>query len=229
MEGIEWLRIHYSYPADFPDDVLEEMATNPKVCRYMDIPLQHIADNVLSKMRRGADGAWTRDLIRRMREKVPGVALRTTLIVGHPGETPGDFRELMDFVREARFERMGAFTYSEEDGTWGAEHLEDKISPKTKQNRLDKLMLLQQEISRESNAARVGSEVRVLVDSFTDGVLVCRSEFESPEVDGEILVRYDADILGGREPQKLVGTFLKVRIVAADAYDLTADPVGLDE
>ena len=229
VEGIEWLRIHYSYPADFPDDVLEEMATNPKVCRYMDIPLQHIADNVLSKMRRGADGAWTRDLIRRMREKVPGVALRTTLIVGHPGETPGDFRELMDFVREARFERMGAFTYSEEEGTWGAEHLEDKISPKTKQNRLDKLMLLQQEISRESNAARVGSEVRVLVDSFTDGVLVCRSEFESPEVDGEILVRYDADILGGREPQKLVGTFLKVRIVAADAYDLTADPVGLDE
>ncbi|MBR4233711.1 MAG: 30S ribosomal protein S12 methylthiotransferase RimO [Bacteroidales bacterium] len=229
VEGIEWLRIHYSYPADFPEDVLEEMAANPKVCRYMDIPLQHIADNVLSKMRRGADGAWTRDLIRRMREKVPGVALRTTLIVGHPGENPKDFLELMDFVREARFERMGAFTYSEEEGTWGAEHLEDRISPRTKRNRLDKLMLLQQEISRSCNEARVGTEVRVLVDSFTDGVLVCRSEFESPEVDGEILVRYDAGALGGIEPHSLVGTFLKVRIVAADAYDLTADPIGLDE
>ena len=180
-------------------------------------------------MRRGADGAWTRDLIRRMREKVPGVALRTTLIVGHPGENPKDFLELMDFVREARFERMGAFTYSEEEGTWGAEHLEDRISPRTKRNRLDKLMLLQQEISRSCNEARVGTEVRVLVDSFTDGVLVCRSEFESPEVDGEILVRYDAGVLGGIEPHSLVGTFLKVRIVAADAYDLTADPIGLDE
>ncbi|MDT3366352.1 MAG: 30S ribosomal protein S12 methylthiotransferase RimO [Bacteroidota bacterium] len=229
VDGIEWLRIHYSYPADFPEDVLEEMANNPKVCRYMDIPLQHIADRVLSDMRRGADGAWTRDLIRRMREKVPGVALRTTLIVGHPGESPKAFQELLDFVREARFERMGAFTYSEEEGTWGAQHLEDKISPRTKKSRLDKLMLLQQEISRECNAARVGTQERVLVDAFTDGVLVCRSEFESPEVDGEILVRYDAGALGGMDPQSLVGKFLRVRIVAADAYDLTADPIGLDE
>ena len=229
VEGIEWLRIHYSYPADFPEDVLEEMATNPKVCRYMDIPLQHIADGVLSNMRRGADGAWTRTLIRRMREKVPGVALRTTLIVGHPGETPRAFRELLDFVREARFERMGAFTYSEEEGTWGAEHLEDRISQRTKQRRLDELMLLQQEISRACNAARVGTEVRVLVDAFSDGILVCRSEFESPEVDGEILVRYDAEALGGLPPESLVGRFLRVRIVGADAYDLTADPVGLDD
>ncbi len=229
VDGIEWLRIHYSYPADFPEDVLEEMANNPKVCRYRDIPLQHIADRVLSDMRRGADGAWTRDLIGRMREKVPGVALRTTLIVGHPGESPKAFQELLDFVREARFERMGAFTYSEEEGTWGAQHLEDKISPRTKKSRLDKLMLLQQEISRESNAARVGTQERVLVDAFTDGVLVCRSEFESPEVDGEILVRYDAGALGGMDPQSLVGKFLRVRIVAADAYDLTADPIGLDE
>lgn len=229
IEGIEWLRIHYSYPADFPEDVLEEMATNPKVCRYMDIPLQHIADSVLSNMRRGADGAWTRALIARMREKVPGVALRTTLIVGHPGESPKDFRELMDFVREARFERMGAFTYSEEEGTWGADHLEDTVTPLTKRRRLDKLMLLQQEISRECNEARVGTGVRVLVDAFADGILVCRSEFESPEVDGEILVRYDADALGGAAPQSLVGRFLRVRIVAADAYDLTADPLGLDE
>ena len=229
VEGIEWIRIHYSYPADFPEDVLEEMATNPKVCRYMDIPLQHISDPVLKAMRRGVTGAWTRALIARMREKVPGVALRTTLIVGHPGESPKAFNELLDFVREARFERMGAFTYSEEEGTWGANQLEDKISPRTKANRLDRLMTLQQEISLSCNQARVGSEERVLVDAFADGILVCRSEFESPEVDGEILVRYDADALGGIEPHSLVGSFLRVRIVAADAYDLTADPICLED
>jgi len=229
VEGIEWIRIHYSYPADFPEDVLDEMATNPKVCRYMDIPLQHISDPVLRAMRRGVTGEWTRALIARMRERVPGVALRTTLIVGHPGETPKAFRELMDFVREARFERMGAFVYSEEEGTWGAENLEDSVTARTKAARLDRLMSLQQEISLSWNQSRVGSEERVLVDAFTDGVLVCRSEFESPEVDGEILVRYDRAALGGIEPHSLVGSFLRVRIVAADAYDLTADPISLED
>lgn len=230
VDGIEWLRIHYSYPADFPEDVLEQMARNPKVCRYMDIPLQHISDGVLSAMRRGVDGSWTRALIRRMREKVPGVALRTTLIVGHPGEGPKEFRELMDFIREARFERMGAFPYSEEEGTWGAEHLPDTVSARTKRSRLDRLMSLQQEISLQCNEARIGSETRVLVDGFSpDGILVCRSEFESPEVDGEILVRYDAAAFGGIEPNSLVGTFLKVKIVSADAYDLTADFICIDE
>ena len=230
VEGIEWIRIHYSYPADFPEDVLDQMARNPKVCRYMDIPLQHISDGVLSAMRRGVDGAWTRALIRKMREKVPGVALRTTLIVGHPGEGVKEFRELMDFVREARFERMGAFPYSEEEGTWGAEHLSDTVSPRTKRSRLDRLMSLQQEISLQCNQARIGSEPRVLVDAFSsDGILVCRSEFESPEVDGEILVRYDAAAFDGTEPQSLVGKFLRVRIVSADAYDLTADLICIDE
>jgi len=230
VEGIEWIRIHYSYPADFPEDVLETMARNPKVCRYMDIPLQHIADPVLKSMRRGVDGAWTRALIRRMREKVPGVALRTTLIVGHPGEGPKEFRQLMDFVAEARFERMGAFTYSEEEGTWGAAHLPDTVTPRTKRSRLDRLMALQQDISLRCNEARVGTPVRVLVDGFSpDGILVCRSEFESPEVDGEILVRYDAAAFDGIEPHSLVGTFLQVRIVSADAYDLTADLICIDE
>ena len=227
VEGIEWIRIHYSYPADFPEDVLDEMASNPKVCRYMDIPLQHIADSVLDRMHRHVDGAWTRELIRKMREKVPGVVLRTTMIVGHPGETPYAFRQLLQFVEEARFERLGAFTYSEEEGTYGALHFEDSISARTKKSRLSRLMELQRGISLAYNLSRVGTEVRVLVDDFVDGILVCRSEFESPEVDGEILVKYDADVFGGVEPYSLTGQFLQVRIVSADEYDLTAELVEL--
>jgi len=223
VAGIEWLRIHYSYPADFPEDVLDEMAANPKVCRYMDIPLQHIADKVLSNMHRHVDGAWTRALIARMRERVPGVVLRTTMIVGHPGEGTAEFRELLDFVREARFQRLGAFTYSEEEGTFGAEHLKDSVRPSTKKKRLETLMELQRGISLAYNQSRVGTEEKVLVDAFTDGVLVCRSEFESPEVDGEILVKYSPDVFDGVEPYSLVGSFLRVRITAADEYDLIAE------
>jgi len=222
VEGIEWIRIHYSYPADFPEDVLDEMASNPKVCRYMDIPLQHIADPVLDAMHRHVDGAWTRSLIARMRERVPGVVLRTTMIVGHPGEGRREFRELLSFVEEARFERLGAFTYSEEEGTYGAEHFEDSIQPRTKRRRLERLMEVQRGISLAYNQSRIGSEVRVLVDDFVDGNLVCRSEFESPEVDGEILVRYAPAVFGGVEPYSLVGEFLDVRITGADEYDLTA-------
>ena len=225
VEGIEWMRIHYSYPADFPEDVLEEMAVNPKVCRYMDIPLQHVSDVVLDKMHRGVDGAWTRELIRRMRERVPGVVLRTTRIVGHPGESAKEFAELVDFVKEARFQRMGAFTYSEEEGTYDAENFPDKTRESVKKQRLDKLMEVQRGISLAYNESRVGTEVRVLVDDFTDGVLVCRSEFESPEVDGEILVKYSAQAFDGIEPNSLVGEFLQVRITGADEYDLTAEVI----
>ena len=227
VEGIEWLRIHYSYPADFPEDVLDEMANNPKVCRYMDIPLQHISDPVLDKMHRHVDGAWTRELIRRMREKVPGVVLRTTMIVGHPGETPYAFRQLLQFVEEARFERLGAFAYSEEEGTYGAGHFDDAITPRTKKLRLSRLMELQRGISLAYNLSRVGTEVRVLADDFVDGVFVCRSEFESPEVDGEILVKYEPDRFGGVEPYSLVGSFFRVKVVSADEYDLTAELVEL--
>lgn len=219
VEGIEWIRIHYSYPAGFPKDVLDQMASNPKVCRYMDIPLQHVADPVLDNMHRHVDGAWTRELIRKMREKVPGIVLRTTLIVGHPGEGRKEFAELLDFVREARFERLGAFTYSEEEGTWGAAHLKDSVTKKTKQSRLSRLMELQRGISFAYNQSRIGSEVRVLVDGYADGILVCRSEFESPEVDGEILVPCPQ----GRSPQSFVGQFITVRINGADDYDLTGD------
>ena len=220
VPGIEWLRIHYSYPADFPEDVLAAMASNPKVCHYLDIPLQHIADGVLDRMHRHVDGAWTRALIARLRREVPGVVLRTTMIVGHPGETEEAFEELLDFVREARFERLGAFTYSEEEGTYGAEHFADDVPPEVKQERLDRLMELQRGISLDYNRSRVGTEVRVMVDGFIPGpdpesrIAVCRSEFESPEVDGEILVR-------GMAPEVKVGDMVRVRITAAEEYDLT--------
>ena len=227
VEGIEWIRIHYSYPAAFPEDVLDQMANNPKVCRYMDIPLQHISDKVLDNMHRHVTGAWTRELISKMREKVPGVVLRTTMIVGHPGEGKRDFNELLQFAEEARFERLGAFKYSEEEGTYGAENFKDSISARVKQERLDALMTLQSEISLTFNQSRIGSEIDVIVDDYTDGVFVCRSEFESPEVDGEILVKYDASVLGPVDPYSLVGEFINVRVTAADEYDLIADIIEI--
>ena len=227
VEGIEWIRIHYSYPAAFPEDVLDQMADNPKVCRYMDIPLQHIADKVLDNMHRHVTGAWTRELIKKMRERVPGVVLRTTMIVGHPGEGKREFNELLDFVREARLERLGAFMYSEEEGTYGAENFKDSISAKVKQERLDALMTLQSEISLAFNQSRVGSEIDVIVDDFVDGVFVCRSEFESPEVDGEILVKHDTSVIGDLDPYSLVGEFIRVRVIGADEYDLIAEPIEI--
>ncbi len=227
IDGIEWIRIHYSYPAAFPEDVLDQMANNPKVCRYMDIPLQHIADKVLGNMHRNVDGAWTRELIRKMREKVPGVVLRTTMIVGHPGEGKRAFAELLEFVEEARFERLGAFKYSEEEGTYGAENFADRTSGRVKQERLDELMTLQSGISLAFNQSRVGSEIDVIVDDFVDGVFVCRSEFESPEVDGEILVRYDAGLMGDIDPYSLVGEFIRVRVIGADEYDLIAEAIEI--
>ena len=227
VEGIEWLRIHYSYPAAFPEDVLDQMANNPKVCRYMDIPLQHISNKVLDNMHRHVTGAWTRELISKMRERVPGVVLRTTMIVGHPGEGKRDFNELLQFAREARFERLGAFKYSEEEGTYGAENFKDTISARTKQERLDELMTLQSGISLEFNQSRIGSEIDVIVDDYTDGVFVCRSEFESPEVDGEILVKYDTAVLGPVDPYSLIGEFIKVRVTGADEYDLIADIIEI--
>lgn len=217
IDGIEWIRIHYSYPADFPEDVLEQMADNPKVCKYLDIPLQHISDGVLDRMHRNVDGAWTRDLISRLRSRVPGVVLRTTMIVGHPGETEEQFSELLEFVREARFERLGAFTYSEEEGTYDAAHFKDDVPQEVKQSRLDRLMSLQSDISYDYNQSRIGSVERVLVDEvMPDGTLVCRSQYESPDVDGEILVR------GASVP---VGEFITVKITGAEEYDLEAERI----
>ena len=234
---IEWIRVHYSYPEGFPEDVLRELADNPKVCRYMDIPLQHISDRVLDNMHRHVDGAWTRALIKRLRDEVPGVALRTTVIVGHPGEGPEEFRELLDFVKEARFERLGAFMYSEEEGTWGAAHLRDDVPPEEKQRRYDALMQLQQGISAAYNESRVGKCCKVLVDSVMDGCLIARSEFESPEVDGEIIVSVPAGWSESASPanpsgpaapdapdlRSFVGRFVNVRITEALDYDLRAE------
>ncbi len=217
IDGIEWIRIHYSYPADFPEDVLEQMADNPKVCKYLDIPLQHISDGVLDRMHRNVDGAWTRELISRLRRRVPGVVLRTTMIVGHPGETEEQFSELLEFVREARFERLGAFTYSEEEGTYDAAHFKDDVPQEEKQSRLDRLMSLQSDISYNYNQSRIGSVERVLVDEvMPDGTLVCRSQYESPDVDGEILVR------GASVPE---GEFITVKITGAEEYDLEAERI----
>lgn len=225
VSGIEWIRIHYSYPADFPEDVLVEMAENPKVCKYLDIPLQHVSDKVLDKMRRHVDGEWTRTLVRRLREEVPGVVLRTTMIVGHPGEGRKEFAELLDFVREAGFERLGAFEYYEEEGTFGAENYRDSVPRKEKARRLAELMRVQSGISLAFNESRVGKTERVMVDDYADGVLVCRSQYESPEVDGEIVVRYDGHDFGGKTPEELCGSFIDVRITGADEYDLIAVPV----
>lgn len=225
IDGIEWIRIHYSYPADFPEDVLEEMACNPKVCKYLDIPLQHISDNVLDKMRRHVTGEWTRTLIGKLRGRIPGVVLRTTMIVGHPGEGRKEFGQLLDFVREARFERLGAFGYSEEEGTFGADNYRDSVTKKEKERRLNELMCLQSGISLAFNESRVGKTERVIVDGYADGVLVCRSQYESPEVDGEIVVRFDGQKFGGRSAGQLCGEFIDVRITGADEYDLTAEPL----
>ncbi len=218
VPGIEWIRLHYSYPEGFPEDVLKEMAVNPKICKYLDIPLQHISDKVLHNMHRGVTGDWTRALIRRLREEIPGVVLRTTVIVGHPGEGPAEFQELLDFAREARFERLGAFKYSEEEGTWGAQNLKDDVPEEEKQRRYDALMGLQEGISAGFNASRVGKVERVLADDVVNGKLVCRSQYESPEVDGEIIV----SVPSGTDPASFVGRFLDVRIVGAEDYDLFA-------
>lgn len=221
VRGIEWIRLHYSYPDGFPEDVIGIMASNPKICRYLDIPLQHSEDVVLKAMRRTITAAQTRDFIERLRRDIPGVVLRTTLMVGHPGEGEREFESLLDFVRECRFERLGAFTYSEEEGTYGAAHLKDDVPPEVKRERYDRLMELQSGISLKYNVSRIGTEERVLVDGFEDGVLTARSFGESPEVDGQILIG-DAGSLSKVSAESVAGQFLNVRIESADEYDLLA-------
>lgn len=232
VDGIEWIRLHYSYPASFPVDVLDEMATNPKICKYMDIPLQHASSKLLKMMHRGVDEQQTRDLVARMREAVPGLVLRTTMIVGHPGEDEAEFERLLDFVRDARFERLGAFTYSEEEGTYGAGHYADDIPQEVKDERMDILMSLQEKISTEFNASRVGTIERVLVDEveYEDdrAVLVARSRYESPDVDGLIFVTFDpekANRTSDADPECLVGEFIDVRITDSDEFDLYAEMI----
>lgn len=221
VPGIEWVRLLYSYPASFPESVLDVMSSNPKMCKYLDIPLQHVNDRVLSNMRRSIDGYTTRKLVESFRKKVPGIVLRTTMIVGHPGESKTAFKELCDFISEAKFERLGAFTYSIEEGTWGASNLKNTISEKVKQERYQELMEIQSAISYNYNLSRRGNRERILIDSLLDGVYVGRSMSESPEVDGEILV--GAHSLSKENTTKdIIGTFANVLIENADEYDLSA-------
>jgi ribosomal protein S12 methylthiotransferase len=215
IDGIEWIRLHYAYPAGFPDDVIEAMRDEPKICKYLDIPLQHIADNQLRTMKRGLGGEGTRALIARLRAAIPGLAIRTTMLVGYPGETEGDFEELMEFVRTARFERLGVFPYSEEEGTFSASELVDNVPQDVKEARVERLMELQAGISAELNAARVGSTERVIVDRREGDFWVCRGRHDSPEVDGEILVS-TPDALSP-------GDFIRVEIVSSTDYDLFAE------
>ncbi len=219
IDGIEWVRLHYAYPASFPDEVIDTMAREPKICKYLDIPFQHISDRMLSAMKRRHTKAEAMDLIRRLRERIPDIALRTTLLVGYPTETEADVAELEEFVREARFDRLGVFPYSEEEGTYSAENLPDDVPDEEKQRRADRIMALQERISLENNLARVGRVMRVVVDSRQGDYYVARSEYDSPEVDQEILIP-----AAGR--RLLRGRFYDVRITGAEDYDLYAEAIG---
>lgn len=212
IKGVKWIRLHYAYPNQFPIELLDVMRDNANVCNYLDIALQHISDNMLTRMLRHVTKAETLELIRTIRERVPGITLRTTLMVGFPGETEEDFQELLDFLREARFDCMGAFTYSEEPGTYSAQHYKDDVPEDVKQHRLDKLMALQQDISAEIEAAKVGKTFKVIIDRKEGDYYVGRTEYSSPEVDPEVL------ILANRQLRK--GCFYDVKIIDSDEFDL---------
>jgi ribosomal protein S12 methylthiotransferase len=212
IEGIEWIRLQYAYPAGFPEDLISIMATNPKVCRYIDLPLQHISDRILKSMKRSITKEQTISLVENIRQKLPGVAFRTTLIVGYPGETEEEFNELLQFVKDQKFDRLGVFAYSAEDDT-PAFSLEDNISYETKQERLDIIMSVQQEISHELNHQKLGNSFKVLIDRLEGDYYIGRSEHDSPEVDQEILVKKSKKALK-------TGSFYSVEIIEADYFDL---------
>ncbi len=216
IPGVEWIRLHYAYPTHFPMELLTVMREKSNVCKYLDIALQHISDNVLSAMHRHVSGEETYDLIRKIRQEVPGIHLRTTLMVGHPGETEEDFQELVEFAKWAKFERMGAFAYSEEEGTYSAEHYEDCIPEEVKEARLSKLMRIQQRISAEVQEQKIGQEMCVIIDRMEGDYFVGRTEFDSPEVDPEVL------ILAKNHPQIEIGQFYTAHIDSADDFDLYA-------
>ena len=213
VPGVEWIRLHYAYPTHFPEDLFRVMRENDNVCKYMDIALQHISDNMLTRMRRNVSKSETYDLIEKFRREVPGIHLRTTLMVGFPGETEEDFEELKEFVQKARFDRMGAFAYSEEEGTYAAENYEDSIPQEVKQARLDELMALQQEISADLSHNKIGQEFKVIIDRKEGEYYIGRTQFDSPEVDPEVLIKADGKRL-------FSGRFYQVRITNADDFDL---------
>ena len=219
IEGIEWIRLHYAYPAAFPEDVIEVMATEPKICKYLDIPFQHISDNMLAAMKRRHTKAEAMELIKRLRTRIPDIALRTTLMVGYPGETEADVDELEAFVREVRFERLGVFTYSEEEGTYSALHLKDDISEEEKQRRADRIMLAQADIAEEGNSRYEGRTLRVIVDAREGDYYIARSEYDSPEVDQVIMIP-------AHLRQLRRGRFYDVRITDSEGYDLYGEVIA---
>jgi ribosomal protein S12 methylthiotransferase len=218
VEGIEWIRLHYLFPSGFPEDVLDIIREEPKVCHYIDIPLQHIADPVLKSMRRGTTKAKTDALLAKMREKVPGIAIRTTLIAGYPGETEEDHQVVLDWIKEQRFDRLGVFAYSHEENTH-AYLLEDDVPDEVKQQRVEEIMALQMEISGELNQEKVGKTFKVLVDRKEGGYFIGRTEFDSPDVDNEVLIPAENIYLK-------VGDFCEVLIEEAHDYDLIAKVIG---
>ena len=217
IEGVEWIRLHYAYPAGFPYDLLPVMARHDNVCKYLDIALQHISDRMLDKMLRHVTKQETYALLERIRREVPGIHLRTTLMVGHPGETEEDFEELLQFVRDARFERMGAFAYCEEEGTYAARHYTDDIPEEVKQHRLDRLMAVQEDIAAEINAGKQDAIMRVLVDREESDYYVARSQYDSPEVDNEVLIEKIRPLE--------IGSFYDVKVVQTMPFDLIAHPL----
>ena len=218
IEKIEWIRLHYAYPTDFPDEVIEVMAREPKICNYLDIPFQHISDNQLSAMKRRHTKAEAIALIHKLRTSIPDIALRTTLLVGYPGETEQDFAELKEFVRETRFDRLGVFAYSEEEGTYSATRLTDDVPEEVKQQRVEEIMRLQERISLENNAKRIGSQMRVIVDRKEGEFYIGRSEYDSPEVDQEL-------IINSKGRRLLRGRYYDVVVTDAEDYDLYAEVV----
>ena len=218
IEGVEWIRLHYAYPTHFPWELFRVMWDKQNVCNYLDIALQHISDNMLSRMKRYVTKQETYELVERLRQEVPGIHLRTTLMVGFPGETEEDFEELLAFTKWARFERMGAFAYSEEEGTYSAEHYEDDVSEDVKQRRLDKLMRVQQNISAEIEAEKIGTTQRVIIDRLEGDYYVGRTEYCSPEVDPEVLISF-------KEKELTIGEFYNVRITDAEEFDLYATTI----
>lgn len=213
IDKIRRIRLHYAYPTDFTDELIDTMAREKKICRYIDLPFQHISDSQLAAMKRNHTSAEAYALVDRLRGRIPGIALRTTLMVGYPGESEADFEELMEFVSRVRFERLGVFAYCEEEGTYSARRLKDDVPEDVKQERLDRIMRLQERISLESNAARIGATMPVMIDSHEGDYYIGRTEFDSPEVDGEVLVQ-----AGGRRLRR--GCIYDVRITDAEDYDL---------
>ena len=218
IDKLEWIRLHYAYPTDFPDQLIEVMAREPKICRYLDIPFQHISDNQLSAMKRRHTKVEAVELVNKLRMAIPDIALRTTLLVGYPGETEADFAELMEFVKTTKFDRLGVFPYSEEEGTYSATRLKDDVADEVKQERVDRIMRLQERVSLENNAKRIGQTMRVIIDRKEGDFYIGRSEYDSPEVDQEIII----DSLGKRLYR---GRFYDVVITDCEDYDLFASLV----